>query len=461
LSLQPALGIVLRLKKLIHRAYMAMNTASQWFYRKLTPAGTLVVAMMVVSSLLGIDTYKTMSYQVFTFLMTLFIISLGYSFFSKVEFSIDRKTPPAATAGAPFKYSVLVTNNTSVPLDSAVYTEVFADPRPSLKEFYSMKVEKERNINAYDRFMGPIRWFEIIRKRLPVKPKDHDLPHIPPKGVVRLDIETTPRHRGYIRFEGGIIGAPDPFGLVKSIGGALHSQSIPVFPKIYKTAPIRLPGNRKYNQGGVSNASKVGDSEEFTGLRDYRPGDPLRYIHWRSWARTGNLVVKEHQSEFFSRHALAFDTFIDEDINELFEEAVSVAASFVFNTDTQDALLDLMFVGEQAYTFTSGRGLASTSNIMEILASVTPTTDKKFESLAESVLERLPILSGVICVLLDWDEPRQKFILHLVANCVPVKVVLVTESAASGEINPGPMKSLPHLFHVVRKEHVEEDLSKL
>ena len=26
-------------------------------------------------------------------------------------------------------------------------------------------------------------------------------------------------------------------------------------------------------------------------LRDYRRGDPMRHIHWRSWAKTGKLAA--------------------------------------------------------------------------------------------------------------------------------------------------------------------------
>jgi uncharacterized protein (DUF58 family) len=55
----------------------------------------------------------------------------------------------------------------------------------------------------------------------------------------------------------------------------------------------------KYQQGGVALASNVGQSDEFVALRDYRQGDPLRHIHWRSWARAGKPVVKEFEDEFF------------------------------------------------------------------------------------------------------------------------------------------------------------------
>jgi hypothetical protein len=79
-------------------------------------------------------------------------------------------------------------------------------------------------------------------------------------------------------------------------------------PKRYRIPPLALPGARKFQQGGVSLSASIGDSEEFLSLRDYRPGDPLQRLHWKSFARTGKPIVKEYQDEFFERHALVLDT---------------------------------------------------------------------------------------------------------------------------------------------------------
>ena len=78
------------------------------------------------------------------------------------------------------------------------------------------------------------------------------------------------------------------------------------------------------------------DTPRITGLRDYQPGDPLRLIHWPTWARTGKPVVKELEDTFFPRHGLILDTFPAIGDDALFEDAVSVAASFVVAVDARD-----------------------------------------------------------------------------------------------------------------------------
>ena len=42
-------------------------------------------------------------------------------------------------------------------------------------------------------------------------------------------------------------------------------------------------------------ASRAGTGTELFGVREYRQGDPLRRIHWRSSARHGELIVREYE----------------------------------------------------------------------------------------------------------------------------------------------------------------------
>jgi hypothetical protein len=238
-------------------------------------------------------------------------------------------------------------------------------------------------------------------------------------------------------------------------------QSALILPKRYPLPPVPLPGVLKYQEGGVALASNVGQSEEFVALRDYRHGDPLRHIHWRSWAKVGKPVVKEFEDEFFVRHALVLDTFTDDPQSDLFEEAVSVAASFAASILTQESLLDLLFVGEQSYCFTAGRGLAHSDRMLEILAAVIPCHDHPFSVLEHLVLNHVSVVSGCICVLLAWDQPRRSFVQKLKELGVPLLVLVITWSGEGRSLPPGPMQDEPDHFHVLETGQVEQGLAKL
>ena len=208
-------------------------------------------------------------------------------------------------------------------------------------------------------------------------------------------------------------------------------------------------------------ASSVGDSEEFVSLRDYRPGDPLRRIHWRTWAKTGRPIVKEYQEEYFVRHALILDTFQGAPAGSVFEEAVSVAASFAATVHTQETLLDLLFIGAEAYCFTSGHGLGQSDRMLEILASVRVCQDKSFDSLLPLVLERAALLSSCICVLLNWDQSRQNLIRQLIGLGLPVKVLVILPAEAADTLAPGPLEGRGPDLLALKVGRIQEGLAAL
>jgi uncharacterized protein (DUF58 family) len=265
--------------------------------------------------------------------------------------------------------------------------------------------------------------------------------------------------RGHFHLTGMTFASPDPFGLFRSLKKFPLAQTILILPKRYPLPSIMLPGRTKYQQGGVAMASAIGQSEEFVSLRDYRPGDPLRHIHWKSFAKTGRPIVKEFQDEFFVRHALILDTFGVPRHSQVFEEAVSVAASFACSIQTQEALLDLMFVGPQAYCFTAGRGVGHMEQMLEILASVQPCQEKPFSALKQLVIEHSDAVSGCICIFLRWDEERQNFVEHLKILGVPVLVLVVNEKEE--RLSFGPMADQPENFHVLPLGKIGEALARL
>jgi uncharacterized protein (DUF58 family) len=181
----------------------------------------------------------------------------------------------------------------------------------------------------------------------------------------------------------------------------------------------------------VSLASSVGDSEEFLALREYRPGDPLQHIHWKSFARTGRPIVKEFQDEFFERHALVLDTGTLQGENAAFEDAVAVAASFVYTIDTQECLLDLLFVGGEVRHYVAGRGQLQSEHMLEVLAGVGPSAPQGFDALARTVLEARVQLASCILVLVDWDAARRRLAESLAASGIEVRAILVCAPGAA------------------------------
>ena len=70
----------------------------------------------------------------------------------------------------------------------------------------------------------------------------------------------------------------------------------------------RCPAGASSSPAACRSPARWATRRSSSSLRDYRPGDPLQRVHWKSFARTGRPVVKEYQDEFFERHALVLDT---------------------------------------------------------------------------------------------------------------------------------------------------------
>jgi uncharacterized protein (DUF58 family) len=446
------------LRRALYRTFRTLSRADSRGRRRFTRGGELAVGALSAAAVVGLDTNQTVAYQAFTFLLAVLVLALVGGFAFRLRFAARRVLPRFATAGQPVTYRVVIENRTRRTRRGLVLLDEVPDPRPSLEEFLLADDGDDAADNWWDRRVGYARWQTLLTRNRTAEVAEHPLPPLPGGGVADVRVELVPLRRGLLSFAGLTVARPDPFGLVRGLRRIAVPDSLLVLPRRYPVPPIRLAGTRKFQQGGVAQASSVGDSEEFASLRDYRPGDPRRRIHWRSWARVGRPVVREHQDEFFARHALVLDTFADAGQGERFEAAVSVAASLACALDTGESLLDLLFVGPRAYSLTVGRGLAHVDQMLEVLAGVQVCRDEPFAALHRLVISRAGALSGCLAVLLGWDEARQAFVRDLAGRGIPTLALLVT---GRGERLPALGGAPGVRLHPVGLDRVAADLAVL
>ena len=165
------------------------------------------------------------------------------------------------------------------------------------------------------------------------------------------------------------------------------------YPRYHTLDALPLPMGRRYQPGGIPLASVVGDSLEFVGTREYREGDPLRKIDWRSWARLGRPVVREYQEEYFSRIALVLDTFLGKRPRPRerarFEAAISTLASVAEHFSRSEEVVDILAAGPDLYEVSTGRSLGYLDNVLDVLACLEPSPAPPFESIGPPLFERL------------------------------------------------------------------------
>ena len=412
------------MKRPLYWALRAFSALDHALRERLTPAGWIALGAAGAAGAAGLDTSQNASYQAATLLGALLLFAFGASFAFRARVDARRELPRYATAGEPFGYTVHVANRGARPLEGATLRERLRDPRPRYDEWRRAREPGEERRNWFDRNMGYFRWRWLIDRRSPRARPEAEVPALAPGAERAVRLTLTPRRRGRIELAGLALARTDPLGLVRRLARVPLPARIVALPRRYRLPRLALPGRRRHQPGGVSLSSSVGDSEEFLSLREYRPGDPLQHIHWKSFARTGRPIVKEFQDEFFERHALVLDTGGARGEDAAFEDAVAIAASFVYTIDTQECLLDLLFVGGELRHLVAGRGQLHAEQMLEALAGVGPSEPGAFEPLARAVLASRAQLTSCVLVLVEWDAARRRLAETLAAGGIEVRCVL-------------------------------------
>lgn len=163
-------------------------------------------------------------------------------------------------------------------------------------------------------------------------------PSVPP---AVFDVEALAMHRGRSLVGPVTIRVEDPFGLLRIDRPVVPAEEVVVVPASTALSALdtgALAGAVSADEGRVGQGGSADDSE----LRPYRPGDPIRRVHWAQSARRGELHVRQTAQAQPPEAVIALDlrrsSYQDlgrDDLAELsdlggdaaFEHAVVVAAS--------------------------------------------------------------------------------------------------------------------------------------
>jgi uncharacterized protein (DUF58 family) len=136
--------------------------------------------------------------------------------------------------------------------------------------------------------------------------------------------------RGHFDIGPMSVRVSDPFGLVELGRSFRTTVPLTVTPRTVPLPSIPLGGGWTGSGDNRPRAFAAGSAEDVT-VREYRRGDDLRRVHWRSSARVGELMVRREEQPWQSRATLFLDNRLrvhrGQGIASSLEAAVSVAAS--------------------------------------------------------------------------------------------------------------------------------------
>jgi uncharacterized protein (DUF58 family) len=181
--------------------------------------------------------------------------------------------------------------------------------------------------------------------------------------------ETAYRHvlprRGRQRLSGLRLSTKFPFGLIQKSRDVSDPAELVIYPALVPVPENLLRGlPAEHGRGRMRWRSRGGD---FFGLRDFRHGDDPRDIHWRTSARRGMPFVRENEDDEGLTATILFDNSSDGGSPDIFEAAVSVAASV--SAELLRRGYRLAFVARGLH-IAAARGPGQSTRIMRALALI-------------------------------------------------------------------------------------------
>ena len=117
-----------------------------------------------------------------------------------------------------------------------------------------------------------------------------------------------------------------------------------------------------------------------------------------------------------------------------FEAVVSVAASFIESSRPNDSILDLVFIEQQIWRLSTGRGLSDNRHVLLQLAELQPSAVDDFAHLAEYLRRHGDRLASIIMVCTTWDTTRQTFVEELQNRRLRCLALLVGETEVAPDL---------------------------
>lgn len=401
----------------------------RWMRARFTPLGRMLVAAFIGVGLFALNPRATLAYQLAIALLAVILAATLWAPLFRPRLAVRRTLPRHVTAGTPFRYTLELRNTGARRLeDLAVEDELrrVAPARAGAEAAQDLPPRRgwRRPRVGYMLFKRAVRRLEGGRCLASA------LRELGPGRGARVPVEVVPIRRGWLHLDAVRVTHADPLGVFRAVARVPAADRVLVLPARY---PVRWDGAGAAvhrPRPGRTRSRVTGPGTDFARLREYRPRDPLRHIHWRAWARLGEPVVKEFHEESPSRNALVLDTFAPTGCTRaIFEEAVSVAASFVADPGWRSGRLDLLFAGRDTVHLAQGHEGEGVSRMLEALAGVARTDPAGFELLAESVRRRSGDFTACVLVLLALDEARRALVRWLEARGVSVLVLVVADDA--------------------------------
>lgn len=274
----------------------------------------------------------------------------------------------------------------------------------------------------------PVPWLlldDLYPEDLPFEGTPTKVVSLRPYQTVSLRYEMKATRRGYYQLGPLVVESGDLFGLVRNFKMFEEAHYVLVHPKVVPIARYGLLSPRPIGEvrGG---RPWFEDPSRLAGVREYRPGDRLQRIHWRTTARLGRLMSKVYEPSTLLGAQVILDFYAPayqrKQVVERSELGVVAAASIAYYLWTRHERMGFLSNGRdaadrirwerrvrEARTREEAKRLAAMKERSERLRPVEVPPAKDWEQLERilDTLARLELSDGLPLAEMLWNEyPR-------------------------------------------------------
>jgi len=202
----------------------------------------------------------------------------------------------------------------------------------------------------------------LLRRRGGVGPEVVGLPRLRPGLPAVAAIAIPTGSRGPLLMGPWAVERVDAWLFARRVVTRVPPVEVIVIPRVYAVSVTSLLGSE-----GEQRASVMSGNTDVSTLRDYVVGDEPRHIHWRSSAKAGNLMVKQHVESRRPGVHVALDVSAASYASAIdFEEAVDVAASVAISAALTGIAVDLTTTAGESARAGGGRH----AGVLDLLSRV-------------------------------------------------------------------------------------------
>lgn len=276
-----------------------------------------------------------------------------------------------------------VENNKLLPISALRTTDLWAEAVAPEDETL-LKPSHIKNVGALTHLFS-LRWYEKTSRSYTIRLRERGV-----YGVGPLTLE-----------------AGDPFGLLSQDQTLENEEYLTVYPEILPAVQWRL---RAKDPFGEQKAPRpiFEDPNRPMGVRDYRPEDGFRRVHWNATARTGQLQVKVYQPISSQVQTLCLNVstvphYWEGIIPPLLEMLVKVASTFAVEGIRRGYSVGLISNGclahaDQPFHVPPGRSPQQLARLLSALAAVSPFTTAPFEQYLLKSMPKIPYGSSLTII---------------------------------------------------------------